>query len=387
MAESEAVLKLRPRAEHVGSLLRPRALGEAMSRVYEPDHAVMLAQERERDLSELRAVEDQLIREAVHHQEAAGLDVVSDGEYRRRLFVNSFYDAVDGLTPSEDKIVFHGDTGDVASPPGLPVIERRLQRIDSPGAREATFLAQTTRKPFKITFPAASWFLSPFMVPPDQTVPGYESPEELGEHAIAILRELVAETIAAGARYIQFDYPTYVYVVDEGMLDQLRTMGVDPESLVERCIQADRAVLEGLPADVHTALHLCRGNYRSRWMFRGSLEPVAERMFSELPYDSFLIEWEDVGREGDYSPLRFVPKGGPTIAMGMISSKHPALESEDDVLRRIDAASKVLGIDQLALCPQCGFASNWEGNELDEQAQWRKLELVGRIAERLWPNR
>jgi 5-methyltetrahydropteroyltriglutamate--homocysteine methyltransferase len=134
---------------------------------------------------------------------------------------------------------------------------------------------------------------------------------------------------------------------------------------------------------VTTALHVCRGNYRSRWLCEGSLEPVAERMFGELAYDAFLVEWDDVGRDGGYEPIRHVPPG-KTMVMGLVSTKTPVLEEEDDLLRRLEGAARFLPLDRLALSPQCGFASVLEGNEIDVETQWRKLELVARVAERVW---
>ena len=130
--------------------------------------------------------------------------------------------------------------------------------------------------------------------------------------------------------------------------------------------------------------YVCRGNYRSSWLCEGSLEPVAERLFGELPYDVFLVEWDDVGRDGGYEPIRHVPPGG-IMVMGLVSTKTRALETQDDLLRRLDEASRYLPLEQLALSPQCGFASVVEGNEIDEETQWRKLELVARVADRAWP--
>lgn len=154
-------------------------------------------------------------------------------------------------------------------------------------------------------------------------------------------------------------------------------------SSLDRCIAADRAVLEAMPREVRFGLHLCRGNHRSSGVFGDSLEAVAERMFRELPYDTFLIEWDETEREGDYSPLRFVPPG-PIVALGLISSKRPELESEAELLDRLEECGRHLDVEQLAITPQCGFASTMEGNLLTEEDQWRKLELVGRVADRVW---
>jgi 5-methyltetrahydropteroyltriglutamate--homocysteine methyltransferase len=190
--------------------------------------------------------------------------------------------------------------------------------------------------------------------------------------------------VAAGCRYVQLDFPLYPYLVDPSWSARFEEAGHSVAPLVEKALAADRAVLEDLPDDVTSGLHICRGNYRSRWLCEGSLEPVAEQLF-ELPYDVFLVEWDDVGRDGGYEPIRFVPEGR-VMVMGLVSSKRPELETEDDVLRRLDEASRHLPLDRLALSTQCGFASVIAGNEIDQEAQWRKLELVARVADRVWPS-
>jgi 5-methyltetrahydropteroyltriglutamate--homocysteine methyltransferase len=154
--------------------------------------------------------------------------------------------------------------------------------------------------------------------------------------------------------------------------------------VLDAALAADAAVLEGIPGDVTTALHICRGNYRSSWMCEGSLEPVAERVFGGLPYDAFLVEWDDLGRDGGYESVRFL-RDGSVMVMGIVSTKRPDLEEADDLVRRMDeAASLAGGMDRLAISPQCGFASVMVGNAIDEDTQWRKLELVGRVADRIW---
>lgn len=368
------------RAEVVGSLLRPPKLRRAIEAFYEPGHHALLSEERAKDLGALRAVEDEAIAEAVQRQVDLGLDVVSDGEFRRWLFLNSFYDAVEGFVTDKD-VTFTNVRGEDV-PLAVHRITGRLTKVDSPAAREAAYLASITEHPFKVTFPAPSLFAHPFSFDPDLTA-HYRDLDELVAHMVAIERELVAEAIAAGARYVQLDFPLYPYLADERWAARFRAAGHDLGALVDGAIAVDRAILEGIPENVTTALHVCRGNYRSSWMCEGSLEPLAERMFGELPYDAFLVEWDDVGRDGGYESIRFVPPGR-IMVMGLVSTKTPALETEDDVLRRLDGASRNLPLEQLALSPQCGFASVLEGNEIDEDTQWRKLELVARVADRVW---
>jgi 5-methyltetrahydropteroyltriglutamate--homocysteine methyltransferase len=353
------------RAEVVGSLLRPPELLAAVDARSDPVH--------------LGAVADAAVERVVRRQADIGLDVVSDGEFRRWMFLNSFYDAVEGVATDRSAVEFRNERGE-AVVLMVPSIEARLRRADSPAAREAAFLAGITDRPFKVTFPAASIFVHPFGV----SAGAYETHDEFVEHAIAIERELIADAIEAGCRYVQLDFPLYPYLVDPDWSARFEAAGHSVDALLDRALTADRAVLEGLPDDVTTGLHICRGNYRSRWICEGSLEPVAERVFGELPYDAFLVEWDDVGREGGYEPIRFAP-AGRVVVMGLVSSKRRELESEDDVLRRLEEASQDLPVEQLALSTQCGFASVMEGNEIDEETQWRKLELVARVADRVWP--
>jgi 5-methyltetrahydropteroyltriglutamate--homocysteine methyltransferase len=385
MAKKVNKVRTPARADHIGSLLRPERLVNAIDEVYGEGHSSMLEEERQADLTSLHALEDELITDAVRKQEAAGVDVISDGEFRRFLFTNSFYDAVSGVGSNNEPLAFYGEGDDeLLNYEGPPIVERRLKKIDSPAKREAEFLASVTDKPFKVTFPAGSWFCLPFVFKAGVTDREYKNHDDLIDHAVSIQRELMLEAIEAGAKYIQLDFPTYPFLVDERWLSVFGSMGVDPDALLESCLRADKAVIEGLPSDVEYAMHICRGNWKSRWLTEGSLEPVAERIFSELPYDRFLVEWEDTKRDGDYSPLRFVPDG-PTIAMGIVSSKDSKLESEDELIRHMEEAAKFVDMDRLAISPQCGFASSARGNELDEDAQWRKLELLSRVADRLWP--
>ena len=294
------------------------------------------------------------------------------------MFLSSFYDAVRGIATDRSEVEFRNERGD-AVVLTVPSVEARLERVDSPAAREAEFMAGVTNHPFKITFPAASIFVHPFGVSPE----AYGSHQEFVADAIPIERGLIADAIEAGCRYVQLDFPLYPYLVDPSWSKRFEAAGHSVSDLLDRAIAADTAILEGLPEGVTKALHVCRGNYRSRWICEGSLEPVAERVF-DLPYDAFLVEWDDVGRDGGYAPIRFVPPGRIAV-MGLVSSKKPELESEDEIVRRLDEASGYLPSDQLAVSTQCGFASVIEGNEIDVDTQWRKLELVARVADRLWP--
>jgi 5-methyltetrahydropteroyltriglutamate--homocysteine methyltransferase len=296
------------------------------------------------------------------------------------MFMDSFFDAVSGVRVGKT-VSFRNDRGDDVELAVHEVVEP-LKQVSSPAAREAAFLADETEGfPFKVTLPAASIFLHPFT-----TVAGaYESVEEFAEEAIEVERQLVRDILdVAPDTRLQFDFPLYPYLVDPAWIERFEQAGHDVASLIDRALAADVAVLEGIADDVTVGLHICRGNFRSSWMCEGSLEPVAERLFGELAYDTFLVEWDDEGRDGGYAPVRHL-RDGSTMVMGLISSKTPELEDEDDLVRRLEeAAGHAGGMDRLAISPQCGFASVMLGNETNEDAQWRKLELVGRVADRIW---
>jgi 5-methyltetrahydropteroyltriglutamate--homocysteine methyltransferase len=368
------------RAEVVGSLLRPSGLRAAIDAFYEPGHSAVQDQERQKDRTDLTLLEDEAVREAVRRQIDLGLDVVTDGEYRRWMFMNSFYDAVEGVRTGK-MVTFHGERGRTVELNVHEIVDR-LQPVDSPAAREAAYLAEAAGGyPFKVTFPAASIFCHPLTT----IAGGYESQSAFVEHAIEIERVLVADAIDAGARYVQFDFPLYPYLVDPAWVHRFLAAGHDVDAVLEDSLAADTKVLEGIPDDVTVALHICRGNYRSSWMCEGSLEPVASRVFGELPYHAFLVEWDDLGRDGGYEPIRHL-RSDALMVMGIVSTKTPGLEDEEDLLRRMEEAASHVGGDmnRLAISPQCGFASVMVGNEIDADTQWRKLELVARVAERLF---
>jgi 5-methyltetrahydropteroyltriglutamate--homocysteine methyltransferase len=373
------------RAEIIGSLLKPPRLYEHFDRVYTDASAISTLDSKHREgLEALNSVAEEEIKRVVAKQIDCGLDVISDGELRRAMFTNSFYDAIDGVEITNEPVPFHDDEGNTIYYQGAPIIARRLRMVDSPAGKEAGFMRSLTTHPFKVTFPAASFFCLPYLYQKGITDQAYSTPDELVQDALEIQRRLVGDAVKAGATYVQFDWPAYAILVDESWRELMKERwDVEPEDLFARSLAADRAVLEGIPDNVAKGLHFCRGNYKSHWISKGPLDFVAERMF-DLPYDTFLIEWDDVSREGDFSTLRHVPKGGPTVVVGIVSSKKPKLESEDSLLERIDEAVQYVDVDQLAISPQCGFASVWHGNEMTEDDQWRKLELVSRVADRVW---
>jgi 5-methyltetrahydropteroyltriglutamate--homocysteine methyltransferase len=373
------------RAEGVGSLIRSQAIANQMDAVFADrttSSRALVMPERAPEIGELNRLADEAIGDLVKRQIDAGLDVVTDGEVRRATFLSSVYDAVDNANEAESRYELLNDAGEVIySGLGDPVFSERLHKGTSPISEEIAFLRGTVDYPFKVTVPAPSYFFSNIITVP--TGNGFDTRQDFAADALEVTKLVVADAIASGARWIQFDFPLYPSLVDGPSQEWFESIGETAETLLDKAIAADSAVLAGIPDDVTVALHLCRGNLEGG-IWNGSLTPIAERMFNELPHDRFLFEWEDVDREGDYEPIKYVPKG-KTMVMGIVSTKRPELESDDEIKAQLEEAAKFLDIDQLALSPQCGFASLYGDHLVSaEDAQWRKLELVGRVADDVW---
>jgi 5-methyltetrahydropteroyltriglutamate--homocysteine methyltransferase len=371
-----------PRAEVVGSLKRPQRLLDANQRLYAPGHTAVQEHERAKGLDEIHEIADEEIPRVVQRQIDAGLDVVTDGEFRRYMFLNSLFDGIEGFSTEMSKARFRGADGSTIEW-NMQMVVDRLRVVDEPAAREAAFLAGATDYRFKVSLPAASFLALPYNWKVGVNDHAYASHRALVEHVVEIERQMAAAAVAAGARYLQFDFPSYPFLCDPDWRARLERHGFDLNEILELCLWADRAVVADLPADVRTSIHLCRGNNLGRYLTEGSLEPVAGAFFS-LPYDSFLVEWEDRSRMGDFSPLRHLPPGDSVVVMGLVSSKSGAVESPDDLLRLLEEASGYVDAGRLGISPQCGFASTLEGNELTEDSQWAKLDVVGEVATRFW---
>jgi 5-methyltetrahydropteroyltriglutamate--homocysteine methyltransferase len=375
-----------PRAETVGSLLRPPALRAMFPKVYAghktPSPRLLDAAGLGR-LAELERMADAAVTDVVERQIGLGLDVITDGEMRRASFTHSLVDALGGFEDSDVEFAFTNEQGEEMVPPSGPLVgAQRVSKVANPALDEARYVRTLTDHPLKLTFPAPSYW---YCEPVDLGKGAYATQREFVDQVVEIQRELLAEVVAAGVRHVQMDWPAYVMAIDPRWRDHLPgTEGLALSELMDELIAVDNAVIERLPEDVTTALHICRGNYRSMWMTEGSLEPIAEQLFNEARYDRLLVEWDDTGREGDVDTLRHVPAGGPVVVMGVVSSKSTEVESADDVQRRIEDAARFVAVEQLAVSPQCGFASTWEGNELAEDSQWRKIEVVVEVADRVW---
>jgi 5-methyltetrahydropteroyltriglutamate--homocysteine methyltransferase len=371
-----------PRAEQVGSLKRSAQLIAANELLYAPGHVAIEAQERARGMDALYAIAEVDTRRVVQRQIELGLDVVSDGEFRRYMFLNSLFDGITGFSSEIAKARFKAGDGSVIEW-NMQYVTDRLQQIDSPAAREAAFMASVTDRLFKVTFPAGSFLALPYNYKPEINGHAYRSHRELVEHVVAIEKRMIADAVAAGCRYVQLDFPVYPFLCDPDWQKRMDGHGYDWRETLELAAWADREVIADLPDHVRTGIHVCRGNNQSRYVAEGPLDAVAETLFA-LPYDSFLIEWEDKRRMGDYSALRHVPKGDSVVVLGIVSSKQPGLESQDQLLRELDDAARYLPAERLAISPQCGFASTLKGNLVSEDDQWSKLALVADTARRYW---
>ncbi len=373
------------RTDVVGSLLRPTGLKEARARF---DDDMISA-------DDFRVLEDEAVQRAVRLQEAAGLDVVSDGEMRRLNFQDSFGAAVEGFDASRSTLKVYQRRVEGSAPlqrweipklqeAGTAVSHRRptkerLRLSRNVPLEEYRYASTVAKKPVKVSLIGPDRISQRFDHQASTAV--YETVDAFVADVVTIERQIVESLVAAGCRYIHIDAPGFTAYVDPPSLEQMRARGEDPMQNFDRSIKAEAKVIEGL-GDVTSAIHLCRGNQRSMWHREGSYDAIAERLFTELPHDRFLLEY-DSPRAGNFAPLRFVPKG-KVVVLGLISTKVPEMEEVDALKRRIDEAAKFIPLEQLAISPQCGFASDVVGNLLSPDDQKRKLELVVETARQVW---
>jgi 5-methyltetrahydropteroyltriglutamate--homocysteine methyltransferase len=369
------------RADNIGSLLRPPELIDA--RTAHRGNRISLEQ--------LREIENRSIVKALELQKAAGVDVFTDGEYRRGNFMADFTSSLDGMVPSETIMapIWRGPNRDLASEfrrsDGETVVGAKLRR-KTPGVftDEAAFLKQHAPGPFKVCVPSVVQFAdSKYKAGVTDKV--YPTRRAMVQEFAGLLGDEVQRLLDRGTTYVQLDGPSYLtHLMDERRRRQLRDMGTDPAEVLDEVIAGDNALIQRLERDAGTVIgiHFCRGNNRSSWSAQGSYEIIAEKTFGTLQADRFLMEY-DSDRAGSFEPLRFVTKG-KTVVLGLITTKEPQLESEDVLRRRIDEAAKYVPLENLALSTQCGFASTLLGNLISWDDMRRKLELVAKVARRVW---
>ncbi len=361
------------RAEQVGSLLRPPELLDARAAYTEG----RLSGE------ELRSMEDQAILDALQHQRETGIDIYTDGEMRRSSWLSDMAEAVDGFVPESISLDWKGPGARIEASKAQ-VAGGKLRKTRMLTGHELPLLKTSAAWPFKITLPAASNFMVS-SYKEHITDRHYPRREDLLADIVDIIRDEVAWLQAEGVPYIQFDAPYYSFYFDPSQRERLRAAGRDPDRELEAAIAGDNAAFRGIPRDTMTiAVHICRGNNRSRWYTGGGYDAIAEKLFGLLDVDTFLLEY-DTDRSGGFEPLRLVPRG-KTVVLGLITSKGPQLESPGDLRRRIDEAAQYIPIGNLAISAQCGFASTAPGNLLTMDQQWRKLSLVAETARKVWGN-
>jgi 5-methyltetrahydropteroyltriglutamate--homocysteine methyltransferase len=366
------------RADHVGSLLRPAALLSARERY----------RKGEISADELRAAEDDAIRDAVALQEDAGLAVATDGEFRRESWNMDFLFELGGVArdPHARGTEWHsrGETLH-ADFPALAV-EGPIHLDHTIFASHFSFLqsATTTAMP-KLSIPSPNMLRSLQRDMKEFSIGPYSAAEAFWADVTAAYQGEIRNLRDLGCRYLQIDDTSLAMFNDPRRRAAIRAQGADPDRAHLDHIAAMNAVLAGRPSDMAVTTHTCRGNFRSRWGAEGSYDSVAEALFSELDVDGYFLEYDDE-RSGGFEPLRFVPKG-KVVVLGLVTSKRPELESPDELKRRIDQAAKYVDLDQLALSPQCGFASRVEGNDLTIDDERAKLRLVVDTAAQVWGGR
>lgn len=357
------------RADHVGSLLRPAALRQAFR-----DHYAGAI-----DSARFAEIQNRCIRDAVALQEEVGLNVVTDGEFRRGSYWARFVERVDGFEIKPAVFSFRDDHGhEVAFT--APYAARKLKRTGPLALDEFVFLRDATKLTPKITIPAPST-MHFYRCTDFADKAAYPDDDSFFADLTAIFRAEVAELIEAGCRYIQMDEVAVALLCDPAIRQKVEAAGHRPDELVDRYIQDINDVVENAPADVVFGVHMCRGNFKGHYLAAGGYESVAERFFSQTRVNHFLLEY-DTERAGDFAPLRFVKDKG--VVLGLVSSKVAALENLDALKRRTDEASRFVDLDRLAISPQCGFASTVAGNPITEADERAKLELVVAAAHAIW---
>ena len=366
------------RAEHVGSLLRPAYLLDARER-----HR---SGELTRD--ELREAEDRAALDAIAVQRSAGIGVFTDGEVRRESWMAGIMESVGGtvLAPNLHPPAWQRDGG---NPPAeetsihYAAVTAKVFRKDARTSGEAAFMAGHSPGPYKVTMISST--MGTQLWHPGRSDAAYPTPADLVADLVRLQIEEISGLVDQGVNWLQLDSLAYNTVLDDGYRVSRGLGAVPASAILTSTVAADQAMIAAARArnpDVTIGMHICRGNNRSAWMSQGSYEPVAERLFGTVDVDRFLLEY-DTERAGGFEPLRFV-RPGVTVVLGLVSSKTPVLESEDELRRRIDEAARYVPLENLALSPQCGFASTERGNLLTVDEELRKLELVASTAAKVW---
>ncbi len=356
------------RSEVVGSLLRPTYLAEARKQL----------EEGQITPAAFKTIEDRAVNEAIALQEAAGIDVITDGEMRRYAFFGHLIDALSGF----DKfggwaIPFRDESGEELIFK-RPVVTERLQWKRSMCSEEWVYLRSRASRPGKVTMISAQQAAAYY--DPEKSKSAYATRDSYLADIVDFSRREVEELIRLGCTYIQIDAPQYAALLDPTIREGYRQRGNDPDKMIDACIEMDNAIIDGHPG-ITFGIHICRGNNQSKFYASGDYEPIS-RIFTQTHFQRFLLEYDDA-RSGGFEPLRHVPEDRQVV-LGLVTTKKPRLETADELRRRIDEAARIVPLERLALSPQCGFASTMEGNRISPEDERRKLEIVASVAREVW---
>ena len=358
------------RADQVGSFLRPAPLKEARAK----------HEKGEISAAELKKVEDRGDREADQAAGGRGMQLATDGEFRRSWWHFDFYSLLDGveLYELDHGIQFQG----IQTKAQSIRVKGKLGFSNHPFLEHFKFLKAHTRVVPKMTIPSPTvlhFRLEPGAV--DKKF--YPDRDAIFDDLAKTYRQAIRAFYDAGCRYLQLDDTAWAYLCSKAEMEKAKNRGMNVASLAEDYARVINQALEGRPADMVVTTHICRGNFRSTWISEGGYEPIAERLLGGVNYDGYFLEY-DTDRAGGFEPLRFLPKGKKIVVLGLITSKSGTLEKKDAVKRRIDEAGKYAPVEQFCLSPQCGFASTEEGNVLTEEQQWAKLREIVELADEVW---
>jgi 5-methyltetrahydropteroyltriglutamate--homocysteine methyltransferase len=358
------------RAEHIGSLLRPSTITDAFRARRAGDI----------DDVEFNSVRENAIRDVVKLQEDAGLELVTDGEFRRTTYISHFVESCDGLDFRPSSFRFYDGSGKDHKFMA-PRCVGKVKRTQSLSAVEFEFLKSLTIKTIKSTYasPATMHFLGGA---PDPDPDFYADDDALFADIATAYDEDISDIAARGARYITLDDVPFPMLCDPMIRGQLEKQGKDPERLLDQYIELTNASFASAPPDMTVGLHMCRGNLKGTWLSEGSYQAISEKLFNNLNVDVFFLEY-DTERAGGFEPLAAMPDD-KRVVLGLVSSKIPELESKDALKARIEEAAKYVDIDRLAISPQCGFSSAIVGNPVTVDDELAKLKLVVEVAEEVW---
>lgn len=362
------------RADHVGSFLRPARLADAREKFFAGNLPA----------TDLRAIEDECIAELVARQEQVGLKGITDGEFRRTFFHVDFLEQMDGVTVTygDFSSKFRKDDGsEVGFRPPTMHVDTKIKHSRPIQGADFDFLKSNVSKTPKVCIPAPSMlhFRGGRKGISEAVYPDLE--QFYADLATAYAEE-IADLAARGCRYLQMDDTNLAYLCDPEIRQSTIDRGDDPDTLTHLYCRMVNEAIKGRPSDMTITVHLCRGNFKSAWVAQGGYEPVADILLNEMNIDGFFLEYDDE-RSGDFAPLRFLPKG-KQVVLGLMSSKLAAVETKDEIKKRIDEAAAHAPLDQLALSHQCGFSSTAHGNDINEDDQWRKLERCVEVAAEVW---